>query len=57
MSELVPVLGVVARVLAIWTLVSVAAAVPIISWLRYRAAANALVARDARRQAWLAAVR
>jgi hypothetical protein len=53
-SEVFSSLGVVGEVLAIWSLISLVAVVPLLSWFRLQAVANELRFRHGRRQAWLA---
>jgi hypothetical protein len=57
MSELLTGLAVVGKVLAIWTMGSLVAVVPLVLWFRAQAIANEVRFRQGRRQAWLAEAR
>jgi hypothetical protein len=57
MSELLSALQLAGMVLGVWTVMSLAAAVPLLGCFRRQALANELVSREARRSDWLAAAR
>jgi len=54
MSDLLTALQTTGMFLGTWSLVSIAATVPLIAWLRAQGAANALHDRASLRETWLA---